>query len=107
MKTKIFLFMLLLLIFGLSCEPQGGGVGYQYLGLLKAVQFNCDSNNNYTTTLKIDNNSFTVVGKIIFKERNCTYIWVNISKNTLRIRQHNVTSEHSILEWKTLDWRVK
>jgi len=109
MKIKLLIFVvLLLLISGLSCgEPAGGGAGYQYLGRLRSIQFNCDARGDYTTIVRVNDDTFTLTGKAPFSQKRSaySYVWVNIDKNTIRLRQRNITSEHPILSWQTLDWR--
>lgn len=104
MKTSLFLFFGLLLIVGSGCiEPGGGGAGYQYLGRIHYIHYEFLSlDNSWVTTIMIDQDTFTVNGKVqIYKMGSfCAYVWVNSSKNTIRIRHRRVTSEHPILEWK-------
>lgn len=105
---KFILELVLLVVFiGISgCrEPVGGGVGYQYLGSLDSIKFATQSDGSCITTVRVEDNSFVVKGKIEFHRWNCVYVWINQDKDTLRLRRQSITSEHPILSWSTLDWR--
>ena len=108
MKSKLLIMLGLLLIIGLGCEPQGGGAGYQYLGKADSIHLHCDIDGNYTTTVRVNNDSFTVVGKIalLLNRRSLDiFVWINTAEKSLRLRRYSMTVEHKILIWKTLDWR--
>lgn len=108
MKTSLFLFFGLLLITLSGCIEPGGGAGYQYLGSVDSIHRSHNEDGFcISTTIKVDNDSFTVAGRVEFSHNNAIYVWVNLDKNTLRLRRQCVTSEHPILTWKTLDWRVQ
>lgn len=105
MKFMLFLVMLGLIAIGLGCgEPVGGGAGYQYLGILRSVDYAYNKDGFcITTTLRMSNDSFTVAGEVPFRQtRNAfSYVWINTTRNTIRLRHRNITSEHPILEWET------
>ena len=99
MKTlsEFLIFLVLLLLFVIGCgEPQGGGAGYQYLGHLDSIKYDCYKDSSYTTTLRINDDTFTIIGKVSFKELDCIYVWWNKDKNTLRLRRREITFEHII-----------
>lgn len=108
-KTSLVIFGLMLIITLSGCgEPYGGGAGYQYLGSVDSIHRSHNENGRcISTTIKVDNDSFTVAGRVEFSRDNAIYVWVNLDKNTLRLRRQSVTSEHPILTWKILDWRLQ
>lgn len=112
MKNIVKIFMLLIIMMCcVGCrEPIDGGANYQYLGKIWEVQYHFSClDNGVTTTIRLQDDSFIVQGKVPFRIMRTSYafVWINTAKNTIRIKQRNVIAEHIILEWKTLDWRKK
>lgn len=96
---NLFLFLFLIPILMTGCEPWGGGAGYQYLGRLNIAQINCDAEGSYTTSLTINNDVFKVIGKVEFRKAlHYSFVWVNLSKNVLRLREGRRSFEYSLLE---------
>lgn len=101
MKTKLLIMLGLLLIIGLSCEPTGGGYGYQYLGRVRSIQFRCDAMGGYTTVIRVCSTIFVVRGKVDIPGKQNAFVWANASNNTLLLRGLNsISAEHTIISAK-------
>jgi len=102
MNVKQIIIIVLLLV-GLGCEPYGGGAGYQYLGRVDGISFNCDAQGKYTTIVTVYLDIFAVVGKIDIPGKSDAYVWFSSAGNTLLLRGlNNICAEHSIILRKTM-----
>lgn len=102
---RIIILGLLLIIGLISCEPVGGGYGYQYLGRVDCIQFKCDRYGEYTSIVTVYPDIFVVSGKIDIPGKQNAYVWVNLFDKTLRLRGLNrISAEYFVIHCNRMDF---
>ncbi len=103
MRTKLLILILLgLLVAGVACEPDGGGVNYQYLGRVESVRYVELDGTNWTG-IRVGPDTFRVAGRVDIPKLIQSYVWINLTDNILRIRVplHDVSGEYTVLSRTT------
>jgi len=97
MKTTLVILLMTIVTFsGCIHEPSGGGVGWQYLGLINQLTHVC-IDGVYSSRVLTDSGTVTVHGKLELNRKvGLHHTWVNTEKNLLRIRSRDTYYEYSL-----------
>ena len=94
MKKALLVLFVTFILAGCS-EPVENDWGHIYLGRLNSIHSVCDSSNNYTTLLEVDNRVLTVVGQVQLRKKPHYYhIWINMAKRVVYLKRGSITLEY-------------